>query len=224
MTEDSAGQRSCGQGIRVLVVEDHTTFAELLTGALEREPDLVSIGYATTVAAGVRMCLQSRPEVVVMDYHLPDGDGLAAAGQILDRAPQTRIIMLTADPSSGVLQQAAALGVSAFLPKDGSLASLLQTLRQARPGSMIVHPSLLAGLARRKQAGPPVPVLTQREMEVLRLMAAGHDVRTNARTLGISTSTCRGYVKSILSKLGAHSQLEAVTTATSTGILPPSRG
>jgi DNA-binding NarL/FixJ family response regulator len=216
MTEDSNGQ-----GIRVLVVEDHTTFAELLTGALDREADLVSIGYAGTVAAGVRMFLESRPEVVVMDYHLPDGDGLAAAEQILARAPETRIIMLTADPSTDVLQQAAALGICAFLPKDGSLATLLQTLRQATPDNMIVHPALLASLTRRQQAGPPPASLTQREMDVLRLMAAGHDVRTNAHTLGISTSTCRGYTKSILAKLGAHSQLEAVVTATRQGLLSP---
>jgi DNA-binding NarL/FixJ family response regulator len=210
---------TAGPGRRVLVVDDHTTFAELLTGALDREPDLTSIGYATTAAAGVSMYLAFRPEVVVMDYHLPDNDGLAAAEQILARAPQARIIMLTADPAAQVLEQAAALGVSAFLPKDGSLTALLQTLRQATPGSMIIHPALLARLAR--PVTPPPPALTQREMDVLHLMAAGHDVRTNARTLGISTSTCRGHTKAILAKLGVHSQLEAVAAATRQGLLAP---
>jgi DNA-binding NarL/FixJ family response regulator len=222
MTEDAAAE-TAGPPIRVLVVEDHTTFAELLTGALEREPDLTSIGYATTVAAGVALFLTSRPEVVVMDYHLPDGNGLDAAGQILARAPDTRIVMLTAYPSADALERAATLGVSAFLPKDGSLATLLQTLRQATPGNMITDPALLAHLtARRAQpSGPSIPDLTHREMDVLRLMAAGSDVRTNARTLGISTSTCRGYTKSVLSKLGAHSQLEAVVTARQRGLLDP---
>lgn len=213
---------NAGSLTRVLVVEDHTTFAELLTAALEREPDLVSIGYAGSVAAGVEQFFQARPEVVVMDYHLPDATGLDAAQQILGRVPETRILMLTADPSTLVLERAASVGVCAFLPKDGSLATLLQTLREARPGSMVTDPALLGKLAasRRQQAAqPPVPVLTQREMDVLRLMASGSDVRTNAKVLGISTSTCRGYTKSILAKLGAHSQLEAVVTATQRGLL-----
>jgi DNA-binding NarL/FixJ family response regulator len=207
---------------RVLVVDDHTTFAELLMGALNRESDLVSIGHAESVEAGVAMTLSLRPDVVVMDYHLADGNGLAAAEKILAREPSTRIVMLTGDPSTDILERAAALGTCAFLPKDGSLAIMLDTLRQARPGSMIVHPSLLAQLVNRRQqqdSAGPVPALTQRELEVLRLMAKGHDVRANAKTLGISQNTCRGYVKSILAKLGVHSQLEAVVTATRLNLL-----
>jgi DNA-binding NarL/FixJ family response regulator len=218
MTEETAGRTS------VLVVDDHKTFAELLTGALDREPDLAGLGYAADAAGGVSMALALHPDVVVMDYHLPDTDGLDAAAQILTRAPDTRVVMLTADPSPEALEQAAALGVAAFLPKDGSLAVLLQTLRQAHSGSMIVHPALLARLVaglQNQSTGPPVPALTQRETDVLALMAAGHDVRTNARILGISASTCRGYTKSILAKLGAHSQLEAVVAATRQGLLPP---
>jgi DNA-binding NarL/FixJ family response regulator len=202
---------------RVLVVDDHTTFAELLMGALNRESDLVSIGHAESVEAGVRMSLSLRPDVVVMDYHLADGNGLTAVEQILAREPSIRIVMLTGDPSIEVLERAAALGACAFLPKDGSLATMLDTLRQAKPGSMITHPALLAQLATRRQQAETdssIPALTQRELDVLRLMAKGQDVRTNAKTLGISQNTCRGYVKSILAKLGAHSQLEAVVAAT----------
>lgn len=207
---------------RVLVVEDHRTFAELLTGALDREPDLVGIGHAADVASAVARALALRPDLMVMDYHLGEEDGLDAAEQILAQAPQIRIVMLTAYPTAEALQRAAALGVSAFLPKDGSLSGLLDALRTAGPGSLIVHPALLAHLTRPPQpAGPPAPALTHREMEVLTLMAAGHDVRTNAQALGISTSTCRSYTKSVLAKLGAHSQLEAVAIATRQGLLPP---
>jgi len=211
---------------RVLVVDDHTTFAELLMGALNREPDLISIGHAESVKSGVAMTLEMHPDVVVMDYHLSDGDGLTAAEQILAREPGTRIVMLTGDPSLEVLEKAAALGTCAFLPKDGSLATMLDTLRQAKVGSMITHPTLLAQLASRRsrrEPDPAVPALTQRELDVLRLMAQGHDVQTNARTLGISQNTCRGYVKSILAKLNAHSQLEAVVTATRLNLLTAER-
>src|SRR6185312_3423445 len=134
--------------------------------------------------------------------------------QILAAAPDTRIILLTGNPSPDILARAAGSGLCGFLPKDGSLSTLLQTIRHATSGSMVVYPAILSQ-NRRPQAAktPGAPVLTARERQVLALMAAGYDVRTNSRTLGISQHTCRGYVKSILAKLGAHSQLEAVATA-----------
>ncbi|MEV7647494.1 response regulator transcription factor [Arthrobacter sp. NPDC089319] len=200
--------------LRVAVVDDHTTFAELLSDALGREPDLVNVGNAGGVNDAVALCLRSRPDVVIMDYHLPDGDGLEAAEQILADAPDTRIILLTGNPSPDVLARAAGSGLCGFLPKDGSLSTLLETIRHAKSGSMVVYPAILSQKRRAHAAKPPgSPALTERERQVLALMAAGHDVRTNARTLGISQHTCRGYVKSILAKLGAHSQLEAVATA-----------
>jgi DNA-binding NarL/FixJ family response regulator len=213
--------------IRILIVDDHTTFAELLAGSLNREPDLCSVGSANSVANGIAACLALAPDVVVMDYHLPDGSGLVAATAILARAPHTRIVILTGDPALEALQQAAAIGVCAFLPKDGSLATVLETLRHARIGGFIVHPSLVSLLsARRRQHSEeiPFPDLTRRELAVLRLMGEGSDVRANAKTLGISENTCRGYVKSILNKLGAHSQLEAVVIATRLGLVPAQHG
>ena len=200
--------------LRVAVVDDHTTFAELLSDALGREPDLINVGHAAGVDEAVALCRRARPDVVIMDYHLPDGDGLDAAEQILTAAPDTRIILLTGNPSPDVLARAAGSGLCGFLPKDGSLSTLLETIRHAKSGSMVVYPAILSQNRRAQAAKPPgSPALTQRERQVLALMAAGYDVRTNSRTLGISQHTCRGYVKSILAKLGAHSQLEAVATA-----------
>jgi DNA-binding NarL/FixJ family response regulator len=117
--------------LRVMVIDDHVRFARLLTDALNREPDVYCVGHAGSMAAGVEMCLTLKPEVVVMDYHLGDGDGLTASGQILAREPKTRIIILTGDPSLHLMERAADLGVCAFLPKGVSLTILLQTLRRA---------------------------------------------------------------------------------------------
>ena len=206
----------------VLIVDDHATFAELLAGALNREDDLRCIGFACTIAAGIAPCRSLAPDVVVMDYHLPDGTGLNAAARILEAEPETRIIMLTGDPTAEALEEAAGIGICAFLPKDGSLSIMLETLRHARPGSMVVHPALLVQLAERRRArlnDVPVPYLTPREMEVLRRMAEGSDVKASSAALGISQNTCRGHVKSILAKLDAHSQLEAVVTARKLGLL-----
>jgi DNA-binding NarL/FixJ family response regulator len=206
--------------IRVLVIDDHRTFAELLIGAFSREDDLTSVGWAGTVAEGTAKALELRPDVVVLDYHLPDGTGLAAAARIFEAAPRTRIVMLTGAAPRAAMEQAAGLGVCAFLPKDGSLATVLDAIRHSRNGGFFVHPSLMVQPAPvTRQVTGPVPVLTPREREVLRLMSTGTDVRTSANLLGMSTNTCRGHVKSILAKLGAHSQLEAVATATRLGLL-----
>jgi DNA-binding NarL/FixJ family response regulator len=211
--------------LRVLVVDDHTTFAELLTSALDREPDLCSVGFANSASSGLERFLALRPDVVVMDHHLPDATGLDAASQILAVAPQARIVMLTGDPTPEALERAATLGVCAYLPKDGSLATMLDVVRQARSGSMTVHPTLIAqfGARQRSPARPAAPAFTRRERDVLRLMAQGKDVRANAKALGISPNTCRGYVKSILAKLGSHTQLEAVAAAARLGVVEARR-
>jgi DNA-binding NarL/FixJ family response regulator len=213
------GRSASTEIIRVLVVDDHTTFAELLAGALDREADLVTVGSARSVDEAVTQFQALEPDVIVLDYHLAGGDGLDAAAKIMALS-KTRIIMLTGDPTQEALERAAQVGVCAFLPKDGSLATVLDSLRHARPGSMVVDPSLLTQLAARRAPDLPSAVaLTSRELSVLKLMADGNDVRTNARILGISESTCRGYVKAILAKLDAHSQLEAVAIASRRGLL-----
>jgi DNA-binding NarL/FixJ family response regulator len=184
------------------VVDDHTTFTELFTRALDMESDLVCVGSARSPHEALARFLELEPDVVVMDLHLAGGNGLDAAERILARSPHTRILLLTGAPTRAALERAAEMGICAFLPKDGSLATVLDALRRATRGSMVV-----------------VTPLTPRELKVLRLMADGNDVRTNARLLGITDSTCRGHVKAILAKLGTHSQLEAVAAASRLGLL-----
>lgn len=132
--------------LRILIVDDHTTFSELLAGALDREPDLQSVGAAQTVASALTMCQELRPDIIIMDLYLPDGSGLTAAERILRDAPETRIVMLTGNPSQAALREAARLGICGFLPKDGSLGVMLDTLRHVRVGNMIVNPCLVATL------------------------------------------------------------------------------
>jgi SARP family transcriptional regulator, regulator of embCAB operon len=132
--------------LRILIVDDHTTFSDLLAGALDREPDLQSVGAATSVETAVTMFRELQPDVVIMDLYLTDGSGLEAAGHILSEAPGARIVMLTGNPSQEALREAARMGICGFLPKDGALGVMLATLRHAHPGNMIVHPSLLGRL------------------------------------------------------------------------------
>ena len=207
--------------LEVLVVDDHSTFAELLTGAIDREPDLVSVGHATTGAAGVAMFDKLRPDVVLMDLQLPDIDGFAATAQIVAISPQARVIMLTAHVTVAVVAAAAASGVCGFLPKNGHLADILTAVRTAEPGNLTIDPSLLARLIGRPQTPSRALArpLSQRELTVLTRMADGKNVTNIARELSISAHTCRAHVKAVLSKLGAHSQLEAVVTAVRIGLI-----
>lgn len=206
----------------VLVIDDHTSFAELLTLAVDREPDLQSLGYARNTSVGLQMCRSFQPDVVVMGCGPLEDRGPAIAAEIVAALPGTRVVMLASEPTSQGLAQAAAAGASAFLAKATPLTALLSAVRHSNSGIIEVDPQILAAFADQKRPPAPVsalPLLTKRQMEVLRLMAEGKDVRSNAKTLGISQNTCRGYVKAIHSRLGVHSQLEAVVIARQLGLV-----
>lgn len=215
-----------GAQTSVLVIDDHTSFAELLTLALDREPDLQGLGFARNAAVGLRMCRALQPDVVVMGGGQREDLGPAIAAEIVAAVPGTRVVMLANHPTRQGLAQAAAAGASAFLAKDTPLTALLGTVRHSHSGIIEVDPQILAAFAEQVQPpiqAPAVPLLTKRQMDVLCLMAEGKDVRSNAKTLGISQNTCRGYVKAIHSRLGVHSQLEAVVIARRLGLLAAGR-
>jgi DNA-binding NarL/FixJ family response regulator len=208
---------------RVLVVDDHCTFAELVVLALATEPDLECVGAAHDAAAARSMAEQLAPDVILMDVNLGDQDGLDLTAELVRAHPELRVVVLTAHADSDAMRRAAAAGACALLPKDGSLPDLLNGLRSARPGGLVVHPALLRTLMSQQEASDTaraaMPALTPRELLVLQLLAQGRDARSIAGELRISLNTCRGYVKSLLMKLDAHSQLEAVVIAGRHGLV-----
>ena len=208
--------------LRVVVVDDHGTFTELLALALAHEDGLACVGTATSVAMGQAMVDHLRPDVVVMDVELGDGDGIDATAELTRRHPELRVVVLTARTDTALVQRAAAAGACCLLPKNGSLIDTLHALRTARSGELVVPPSLLKQLMSRSvETTRPRPsiTLTERERETLLGLSQGLDVRRIASRLGISPHTCRGHVRRVLEKLEAHSQLEAVAVAQKHGLL-----
>ncbi len=206
--------------MRVLVVDDHRTFSDLLALALSGLDDMECVGTAHDADQAIGLAASLRPDVVVMDVQLGEGDGIAVTSKLTSAYPELRVVVLTAHATRELMKRAADAGACCLLPKNGALPDMLHALRSSRRGGFVVDPGLLhtlvVSLPPQEPARPP---LTPRESEVINLLATGKDTQTVARELGISVNTCRGHVKSLLAKLGAHSQLEAVTVAIRSGMI-----
>jgi DNA-binding NarL/FixJ family response regulator len=206
---------------RVLVVDDHRTFTDLLVIALDGLDDIECVGQAHDARTARQLVDELNPDLAIMDVELGADDGIDLSAELLERHTELRIVVLTAHASRSLMTRAADAGVCALLPKVGSLPSVLHALRTARRGSFVVDQSLLQTLITRGDDVPAVrhTPLSDRESDVLGLMAEGMDARRAAQSLGISIHTFRGHVRHVLSKLDAHSQLEAVAIAKREGLL-----
>ncbi len=210
-----------GSTHRVLVVDDHRVFAELLATVLDGEPDIECVGHVQDGDLAAAAVERLAPDVVLVDVRLAEADGVELACLLLDSWPELRVIILSAHHDARLVARAAAAGACGYLTKGGALEEVMSAVRTARAGNMVVDRRLLAGLVSgdRRQSSPRAPVLTARETQVLQLLAQGVDVGDIARHLGIRQTTCRGYVQKVLTKLQAHSQLEAVVLAGELGLI-----
>jgi DNA-binding NarL/FixJ family response regulator len=203
-------------GTRIMVVDDHRTFAELLSGALSAA-GMDVVGTAFSAAQGVAMAQELQPDIVVMDIQMPRQDGLSATRRIREVAPDAVVAVVTAHHDPDWVVRAAQAGASAFIPKDGSLSEMIDVLTRVQAGQMLVAPSTFSSardvVPQLREAAGAQPQLTRREQEVLDCLGKGMQVKAIARVLGITLETCRGYVKSLHAKLGVRSQLEAVIKA-----------
>lgn len=228
MTSTCDERESDARPLRILVVDDHRSFAELLSLALTAEPDLECVAIAGSGTEAIVAARDLSPDIVVMDIEMPRQDGLAATRRIREVAPNAVIVVVTAHRDPQWVVRATQAGASAFVPKNGSLPEMLDVLRRARPGGMLVAPSAFAAAPSASLPPQPtnanVPVLTHREHDVLVWLGRGMAPKAIARVLGISLNTCRGYVKSLLAKLGVNSQLEAVVKAQQLGLIEAADG
>ena len=208
------------EALRVLVVDDHPIMRHGLSVTLGGEPWVAEVLEAGTVEQAVRVAVTERPDLVVMDVRLPDGDGIEATRRILRSVPSATVLVLTMDADAGLATEAIAAGAHGFLIKDLDLIDLTSNLRAVAGGSFVLSPrvSLLLSGRPARRLKPPLDQLTPRELEILTLIVKLSPTSRIARQLGVSEKTIRNQLSSIYSKLDVHDRVEAALLAQRLGL------
>ena len=210
--------------IQVLIADDHSVVREGLRMFLGRDPELVVVGEAADGTEVVELARQLRPDVVLMDLLMPVMDGIAATSAIRSALPETEVIALTSVLESDLVIGAIKAGAIGYLLKDTQAPELRRAIKAAAAGQVQLSPQASAYLVRKVQAPETSVELTERETEVLRLLAQGQSTKEIARNLQIVEDTVKVHVKHILSKLGVQSRIQAVLYAMRLGLLSVEQG
>ncbi len=210
----------------VLIIEDHLMIAESLHAAIDRVDDVVIVGMAGTLAEGERLARTLQPDVIVLDFRLPDGDAPDVMARLLGVRDGTRVLVLSALSDYRSVVRALEAGASGYLLKDQTLDELIAAVRVVRSGGQALAPSLVPRLMSRLTRSPSsADRLSRRELEVLQLLSEGLSTADLASRLHLSVNTVRNHIQNAISRLGAHSKLEAVSIALRDGLItPPDKG
>jgi DNA-binding NarL/FixJ family response regulator len=208
---------------RLLIVDDHGMFAESLRVALSGETDFEVAGTASTLRQAETLVNALAPDVVLLDHRLPDGLGVDAIGKLKAIRPGVQVVILTASADDAILVQATEAGCAGFVLKTSPLDELISAVRTAAAGEIMISSELLSRLLSRLHHRHETPrsELTAREHEILQLIAQGLTNSAIAKELFISVNTVRNHVQSLLTKLEAHSKLEALSIAIRDGLIEP---
>src|SRR5690348_8231600 len=213
--------------ITVLIVEDHRLMVEGLSSLLSEVAELKVVGTAGTVREAVDAARLLEPQIVLMDFRLPDGTGAEAAERIRQDHPEVAVLFLSADVSDDAMMQAVDAGACGYVSKAATAEELTSALRRAGEGEFLLPAATMTRLlARQREARRSAAArekiaeeLTTREHEVLKMMASGLDNYDIADKLGIGYGTVRSHVRGVLEKLGARSRLQAVALARESGLI-----
>jgi NarL family two-component system response regulator LiaR len=214
---------SSNNAIRVLLVDDHGVVREGLRAYLEKETDIDVVGEARDGLDAVRRAQELKPDVVLMDLVMPNMDGVEATARIKQDLPDAHIIVLTSFLDDERVVPAIKAGATSYLLKDVGAADLVRAIRAARAGQAQLHPEVARRLMqqvttpRKVEAGAQ---LTEREREVLKLLAEGRSNKEIARSLVVSERTVKGHVSNILGKLGLQDRTQAALYAVRHGLAP----
>jgi DNA-binding NarL/FixJ family response regulator len=210
--------------VRTLIVDDQALFREALAALLEVQPEIEVVGEAGNGEQAVRLAADLRPDVVLMDLRMPVLDGIAATNRLRLEQPEVRVLALTTFDDDADVFAALRAGAVGYLLKDVSSTRLVEALVAARRGESALQPSVAAKLVARvarwpyEEAPPPAVPLSERELDVVRLLCVGHSNREIAGKLFLAEGTVKNLVTSVLSKLQVRDRTQAALRARELGL------
>ena len=206
--------------IRLLIVDDHPVVRDGLSGMFAADPAFEVLGEAADGAEAVGLAQALAPDVILMDLRMPGMDGVSAITELARRGSVARVLVLTTYDTDSYVLPAIEAGATGYLLKDAPRAELLRAVRAAAHGQAVLSPAVATRLMSRVRAPSPGP-LSQRELEVLELVAAGSTNRESAAKLFISEATVKTHLLNIYAKLGVSDRAAAVAEAYNRGLLTP---
>ena len=225
--EPATSGEPAARRVHVLIVQDHPLLASALAQVVEGEPDLAVSGVSGSGAGALEAAALNRPDVVLMDFRLPDVTGPEAARMIQSKYAEAAIVFHSADESEKALLDAIDAGATAYLTKDATADQIIEAVRRASAGEVLIPVELFARAIRRQRAVVTkkrereqlLAEFTPRELDILHLLAEGLDTTAMSERLGIAPHTVEWHVRHVIEKLQVHSKLQAVISAARKGLI-----
>jgi DNA-binding NarL/FixJ family response regulator len=213
--------------VRVLIVQDHPLLASAIARVLEGQPDLAVSGVSASAADALQAAAEDRPDVVLMDFRLPDVSGPEAARMLQSAHADAAIVFHSADESETALLDAVDAGAIAYLTKDATADQIIEAVRRASKGEVLIPVELFARAIARQRGAVTLKrereqllaEYTPRELDILHLLAEGLDTTAMSQRLGIAPHTVEWHVRHVIEKLRVHSKLQAVISAARKGLI-----
>ena len=213
--------------VQVLIVQDHPLLASAISRVLEAQPDLAVSGVSSSGADAVQAAADNRPDVVLMDFRLPDVTGPTAARMIKSAHAEAAIVFHSADESETALLDAIDAGATAYLTKDATADQIIEAVRRASAGEVLIPAELFARaiarqrgvVTRKRERDQLLAEFTPRELDILHLLAEGLDTTAMSQRLAIAPHTVEWHVRHVIEKLQVHSKLQAVIAAAHKGLI-----
>ncbi len=211
--------------VRVLIVDDHTLFRSGVKALIARQEDFEVVGEASDGLDGIKRAKELKPDVILLDLHMPGLSGREAVKILAEECPESRVVMLTVSEDAEDLIETLRNGASGYLLKNIDTQTLIDSIRRAADGDSVVSPQMTSKLVRNIKSGPatmPAPAerdkLSPREREILILLSRGASNKEIARALDVAESTVKIHVQHILRKLNLTSRVQAAVYAVETGL------
>lgn len=215
--------------IRILLIDDHSLFRSGIKSLLQTQDDFYVVGETNDGLEGVKLAMQLKPDIVLLDLHMPGYSGLDTLKLLVEEDPKPEVLMLTVSEQADDLMQALRSGARGYLLKNIEIDFLVDSIRRAVNGESVISPQLSLALVNAVrepssniEAEKQLVKLTQREEEIIVMLAQGESNKSIARTLDLSESTVKVHVQSILRKLNLSSRVQAAVYAVEHGFLPSS--